>query len=144
MIDDSRGVTSPIEYVLTFAIAGILIIGLVIAATGQVESQRSRTVQAQMDVVGQQIAGSLEVADRRIASGASSMTLNREVPNELLGQQYTVTVESDAIIVESPVAESSLRVPYETDAPVQSTPKTLNGGEIVIEYSGSQLVIDNV
>lgn len=136
MIDD-RGVTSPIEYVITFAISGILVTGLVIGATGLVEDQRSRTVEAQMNVVGQQLAGSLEQVDREITTGSTSVRIVRDLPDELVGQGYTVTVQSDVVVVSSPVANDDLAVPYQTDEPVDSTPVTLNGGDIVIEWDDS-------
>lgn len=141
MIDDTRAVTAPIEYILTFAIAGILVTGLIIAATGQVERQRSQTVEAQMNVVGQQLAGSLEMVDREIQSGSTSTIVERELPEELLGQGYTITVESNAVVISSQVADFPLNIPYETETAVDSTPVTLSGGEVVIEWDGTVLEV---
>jgi FlaG/FlaF family flagellin (archaellin) len=143
MMGDDRAVTSAVEYVLTIAIATILVTGLVIAATGHVNEQRSRTTTAQMDVVGQQIAGSLETADRmvRMADSVSDLTVTEELPDQILANSYTATIDASEISVDSPVAEETVTVEYETETSVDPTPVAVRGGEIEITLSGSDLEV---
>lgn len=138
---DERGVTAPLEYVYTFAVAAILITGLVIAATNVAGDQRRRTVEAQMNVVAEQVAGSLEDADRIVQSaegGVSELSLDKELPDELLGGSYFVTVESSGSTVTVTVSTEAANDDVSTTVDLQATsigsPQTFDGGHIVIEY----------
>lgn len=136
---DDRAVTAPIEYVLTIAIAAILISGILIAATNTVGDQRSRTMEAQMDVVAQQVAGSLEKADRLVRADQdddpNQLRVRTELPDEVLGNGYRVDIESSEVRVESAITDRTVRVPFDTDVSVDAT--TVRGGAIDIVWDGS-------
>ena len=134
MLDDTRGATSPMSYALTIAIATILITGLVVAAMGHVSDQRSRTTQAQMDVVAQQVAGSLEAADRLVRADAGgdpgTLELERNLPKQILGTGYSVEITSSAVTVSSPLSDRDVRVAYHSQTQVVGS--TVRGGRITV------------
>lgn len=135
---DKRGVTAPLEYVYTFAIATILITGLIIAATNAAGDQRRRTVEAQMDVVAQQVAGSLEDADRIVQStdgNPDELELEHELPDSLLGSGYRVTIGSGddpAITVSSPIADEEITAEASLGATSIPDAQNVRGGHITI------------
>lgn len=148
---DDRAVTSPLEYVYTFAIAAILVTGLIIAATNAAGDQRQRTVEGQMEVVAQQVAGSLEKADgivRRSDGDPSQLEIQRELPNELLGRGYSVRISQEApgarITVSSPLATDDVTAMAELgETTVSSIDTVVDGGDITIRFTGFFLeVID--
>jgi hypothetical protein len=150
---DDRGVTSPLEYVYTFALATILITGLIIAATNAAGDQRRRTADAQMEVVAQQVAGNLEAADRLLesAAGAPDLRLERKLPDTLLGSGYTVTIgtgSNPTVAVTSSLTDRTVTATAELSATQIGTEQVFQGGEIEIVYgsfaSGSNLEVNDV
>lgn len=146
MIRDTRGVSSPVGYTLTIVVALLLVTGLVTATSSMVKDQQSRTVRAQMGVVGHQVAGSLEAADRLANSTEgepSVLKLDRTLPEELLGSGYTVDVQggSETVVVKSRLADRPVVVSYHTARDVQ--PIAFKGSEFTVEYrpSSDDLVI---
>lgn len=135
MIRDERGLTSTISYTLTIVIATVLVTGLIVAAGGEVDSQRSDTVEAQMDVVGQQVAGNLEAADRLVRStdgDPDSLTLYRDLPDQLLGAEYDVGINDTGVVVRSQLSDQTVAVVHVSATDVEES--TIQGGSIVIEY----------
>lgn len=143
---DERGVTAPLEYVYTFAIAAILITGLVIAATNVAGNQQERTVEAQMHVVAQQVAGSLEHADRIVEStegDVSELSIEHELPDGLLGGHYSVTVgggSNPTVIVSSQMANDDITATADLQA-TSIDGEPFDGGRIRIVYNRSNLVV---
>ena len=148
---DERAVTAPLEYVYTFAIAAILVTGLIIGATNAAGDQRRRTVEAQMNVVAEQVAGSLEQADRIVQSTdgtPSTLTLEKELPDELLGGGYFVRITDTAsgakVTVSSSLSEADISTRVQLEATsVPSREQILDGGEMTIRYSGPNLVVSD-
>lgn len=147
---DARGGTTPISYALTIVIATILITGLVIAGSTHVSDQRSRTAQGQMDAVAQQVAGSLEVADRLVRADVddepSALELERDLPRQIQTTGYSVTITGSDVVVSSPLSDRDVRVSYEIDPTTDiDTDTTVRGGTIVISWdtSSDELVVDD-
>lgn len=150
---DDRAITSPVSFTLTVAMAMLLVTGLIYAGSAQVENQRSATARAQMDVVGQQVAANLEAADRMVRASEgdpSTLTIERRLPTEIVGTSYSVTVETDAVVVSSPVLDENVRVPVEARTDVAASDggdsdATINGGQIAITYDSGddELEVDD-
>lgn len=111
-------------------IAVLLISGLIVAASGHVSDQRSRTARAQMDVVAQQVAGSLEAGDRLVRMDAENepdqARLERRLPDDILGSEYTVHVTGSHVRVSSPLSDQDVSVAHQSETAVDSA--TIHGG----------------
>ena len=154
-IKDDRGISRLVSYMLTVSIAMLLITGLLFAGGQLVEDQRDRTLQSQLTVVGHQVAGSLEAADRLVRTSADipnemederihTLQMTPSLPERVVDSLYTIEVENDAIIVsETGPGAVSVTVPYKTHTDVATG--RVSGGSIVIEYdqSDQKLVINN-
>ena len=91
-----RGVSPVFGYVLTLGISTLLMSGLLIAAGGFVDTQREQTTESELQVIGQQVSADIAAADRlHRTDGATDVVIRRELPDSVVGSQYTVFVRSD-------------------------------------------------
>lgn len=92
-----RGVSFTVGYVLTIAIAVILITGVVIAVGQVVADQRSETIRSGASVVGDQTAAAVMEVDRlsQDGSGQTNVSIALRLPDRLAGQPYTVSLRGD-------------------------------------------------
>lgn len=133
-MSERRGVTSAVEFVLTIAIAAALMTGLVVAASGTVERQKTITAQTQMEIVGQQVAGTIENADRLVQTAETTTTLRLEqdLPERVLQSDYTIEITPAAVRVRSPLSDRAVSVPFESTTPVAQT--TVESGDVAVQY----------
>ena len=91
-----RGVSPVFGYVLTLGISTLLVSGLLIAASGFVDTQREQTTESELQVIGQQVSADVAAADRlHRTDGATDVVIERDLPDSVVGSQYTVFVRSD-------------------------------------------------
>jgi len=151
---DDRAVSTVVGYTLTLGIMTLLITGLLVAAGGFVEDQRERTVRAELQVVGQQIAADLDVADRLARADGTDTTveIHSQHPERVTGATYRVEVVDDAddrcefdrclkLSTDDPEVVVTVRIGTVTTVELGS----VSGGGVVVEYdAGSDtLVIDD-
>lgn len=100
---DERAVSFTLGYVLTVAIAVVLIGGLLITVGQVVSDERRGTVRDEAAVVGDQTAAAVMAADRLVQQGnGTNVTIDLRLPERLADQPYTVTLRanaSDAVVV---------------------------------------------
>lgn len=144
MQQDNRGVSTVLGYVLTVGISSLLIIGLLVATGGFVDTQRQETVRDEMEVLAQQLAGDLSAADRMVAVGGSDVTIRRELPSEITGNTYQVSVQSTGgttdIILTTNNPDVQVSVTVRTRTTVGDS--TVTGGPLVITYDGTELGVE--
>ena len=91
-----RAVSPVVGYVLTLGISTLLVSGLLIAATGFVDTQREQTTESELQVIGQQVSADIAAADRlHRTDGATDVVIERDLPDSVVGSEYTVFVRSD-------------------------------------------------
>lgn len=61
---DDRGVSMTVSYILGLSIAFLLVIGLFLTAGDFVTEQRETSIRTEMEVLGEQIATDITLADR--------------------------------------------------------------------------------
>jgi len=137
-----RAVSSTVEFVLTLAVATALMGGLIIGATNMTERQHGNAVESQMQIVGHQIAGGIESADRVVATSRtiSTFAVERDLPDRLVNARYTVEITTSAVLITTDAVDRSTRVAFDTETPV--SPTSVNGGDLAITKSASRLVIE--
>ncbi|WP_224332167.1 DUF7266 family protein [Haloprofundus halobius] len=144
-----RAVSTTLSYVLALGITGILISGLLVAGGGLVEDQRDRTLENELRVVGQQLAADLETADALAASAPSgTVRLDRRLPSRVVGTSYVVDVvdgdddgEADSIRLSTSSPDVAVTVAFVTRTAVAT--ESVNGGDVRIDYTGSELVVES-
>lgn len=152
-----RAVSTTLGYALTLGISSLLITGLLIAGGDFLQNNRERTIETELEVIGEQVAADLSSADRLVRSGGSNVRVRRELPETATGTSYTVEVQTPSA---DPVGETHLkltatdpsvvvRVDFETRTPVDGT-ASIDGGAVQVvgeDTDGDgdidQLVIEN-
>ena len=146
---DERAVSPVAAYVLTLGVTAMLIGGLMIASGSFVDDHRQSTAQSELKVLGQQLSADLAAADRLSRSeGTSETSIQRSLPTRVVGSHYTVSVRHGGdgptdpyLELEAPELDISVTVGVTSLQPVPET--TVDGGDVVVEYSNGELVIQN-
>ena len=138
-----RAISPVFGYVLTLGISTLLMSGLLIAATGFVDTQRERTTESELQVIGQQVSADIAAADRlHRTDGATDVVIRRELPDSVVGSQYTVFVRSDndgptdvylRLRTVRPEVTAEVGVTNETNVAESAA----GGGEIEIRVTGA-------
>lgn len=143
-----RAVSSTLGYVLTLAIAALLVGGLLTAGGNFVTTQRDVVVEEELTVVGQQLSANVEQADRLVvaSSGADPVVqLNQTFPRNVARSQYVARLDADRdqLILTSTDPEQTVRINVTTRTDLRDS--TAAGGEVTVRYDNAtdQLVIDN-
>ncbi|MFC7098600.1 DUF7266 family protein [Halobaculum marinum] len=139
-----RATSTALSYVLTLGITALLISGLLIAAGGTVDSQRTATTQEALEVVGQQLSSRLMAADRLVVAGGDEVVVRGTYPDAVSGTRYTVTITpGDPVTIE--LAASSVDVTVTVAAATNTTvaPASVSGGDVEIVYTGGQLEVQS-
>lgn len=140
MFEDDRGVSVTVGYVLNFAVAALLISGLLIAAGGLIESQTDQVTRDELSVIGHQLADDLSSADRLVRAGnTSELSLESDLPRRTAAGGYTVAIETDGdrgtIELRTSSPEVIVTVPFRIETDVLNA--TVNGGSVELEYDSA-------
>ena len=148
MTDSERSVSTTLAYVLMFAVATVLVGGLLIAGGNFVQDQRSQVIRTELGVVGQQIAADVASADRLVAAsdGTPTVTVGRQRPTRVAGSGYRVQLVATSdpyLILTSTRPEVSITVSLSNRTALRNS--TAWGGDIRVVYNqtADKLVISN-
>lgn len=145
-----RGVSPVLAYTLTLGIGTLLVAGLVLAASGYVDTQREVTAESELRVVGQQVSADMAAADRLSrADEDGSVSVARDLPPRVVGSQYTIHLRDDGDGPTDPYLELSAVDPDVTvkvglAVTSEVEPTTASGGRVVVTEDEDGLVIRNV
>ena len=146
---DTRGVSTTIGYALTLAITTLLVTGLLVGIGGFVDDQRQRAIESELSVIGQQIAADVQAADRFAQAGDTGFAIRRDVPNDVVGRSYRVSVVVDD--AHDPPLDTYLRletsdpdIVVEVDLMVRTdiSESSFAGGSVSVTYDSGQLEVD--
>jgi hypothetical protein len=137
--ESRRGQSIALDYTLGLGVGFLLITGLIIAGGDYVTDQRDRAQQAELRVVGQQLAADIEAADRLVGSTTDGeVRIERSLPATVARSGYTVEVVADGdpwLVLSSHSAPVEVRVELTNQTAL--APTTINGGFVVIDYTAS-------
>lgn len=145
-----RAVSTTLGYTLTLAISTLLVAGLIVTGGNFVSTQREIVIENELEVIGEQVAGQLEQADRLVtasAGGTSQLRLVRQFPDMAAGETYDISLESGgAGSTEQLVLETNnpdIRVTVDVALNSAWNPTTASGGSVRVRWTGSALEVDN-
>lgn len=89
---NDRGVSTTLNYVLSLAIASLLVTGLLLAGGTFVENRQEEVIRSELEVIGQQIASDINRADRMLTAGNDETTVvvNQSFPKRITGTGYDI------------------------------------------------------
>lgn len=138
---DDRGVSTALGYVLSLAVASVVVVGVLVAAGGLVGDQRERAVRTEFDVLGQRVASDLATVDRLVRAGDdASATVASDLPRTAAGSRYEVRVVGDAsgatVVLQSSDPPVTVRVAVTNRTPI--APANVTGGPLELTYNRSR------
>ena len=144
---DTRGVSVTVGYILTLAVAALLLGVLVTGASGLLAGQSEIVVGDELNVVGNQLAANIDEADQlaRIArddataSGTDGrVVLDVRLPDRVSGSEYDVEIDdaSRTITLEALNPEVTVEVAYPDTEMELEGPDRFRGGSIRLVYDG--------
>jgi len=149
MIDD-RAASTAISYVLIISLALVLTTGLILGTESLIQNEREDSVRQQLEVVGQQLAGTVMTVDQFNGTEAppEAAAVTRQFPGRVAGSQYRVGVIADdpdsgryTLYLDAVDPDVNVTVPVQqVDAGLR--PTRVNGGPLRVEYvDASQEVV---
>ena len=138
MGSDDRAVSVTVGYVLNFAVASLLVTGLLVAGGGLIESQTERVTRDELSVAGHQLAADLASADRLFRAGDSSeLSIHSDLPQRTAAGGYTIDIGVDAdgtgeIELRASSPEVVVTVPFRVESDLANV--TVDGGPVRVEY----------
>lgn len=139
MYRDDRGNSTTLGYALNLGTAMLLMTALVVGASTFVENERDRTVQTELEVIGQQVASAIIQTDEMAQTSENGKAVvRRQLPERTAGTAYRIEIESGGdgpVVVESSDGDVTASVELTTQMDIPAT--TVNGGDITIVYNAS-------
>ena len=139
MFNDDRAVSVAVGYVLNFAVAALLISGLLIAGGSLIESQTKQVTADELSVVGHQLADDLSSADRLVRAGeTSTVSIRSDLPRRTAAGGYTIEIEveenSDKGTIELRTTDPEVTVRVLFRSATELEDGSVTGGPVSIEY----------
>ncbi|MEF8876225.1 MAG: hypothetical protein V5A60_05880 [Haloarculaceae archaeon] len=135
-----RGVSFTLGYVLTVAIALVLVTGVLFTVGEVVRDERDEVIRGEAAVVGDQTAAAVMAVDRLAGRDAgSNATVSLDLPDRLADQAYTVSLRTDGgdtfVVVRTRSPSVVVSTPLRTRLPV--TEATVAGSRVRAVYRGA-------
>jgi hypothetical protein len=135
---DDRGVSTPLNYTLSLAIATVLVVGLLLAGGTFVEDQREGAVDTELRVIGQRLAADIATADRMVQRGAppSETNVTTRLPTRVAGSTYNIEVRTAGgnvtLRLTATEVDRSVIVPVANRTAVAAT--TISDNDVRVRY----------
>ncbi|GAB7093383.1 hypothetical protein JCM30237_05350 [Halolamina litorea] len=145
LLDDDRGVSVTLGYVLTLSITAVIVAGLLAAGGSLIEDQRRMVAADELSVTGQQLAVGFGEADRLAGTtDDGTVRVNVDLPSGD-NSDYTLRVVNHptaagqparaTVVASADGLEVSRNVSFRTAAPVAN--RTVPAGPVTITYTDS-------
>lgn len=134
---DERAVSTVVSYVLTIGISALLVVGLLVATSGYVDTQRQETIRDELQVLGHQLASDISAADRLVASDGETVEIRRDFPTAVTGIPFHIEFEGSGPITTLVLSTSNPNIVVEVDVRTETdltATDVIDGGSVVIEY----------
>lgn len=145
---NDRAVSSTLNYVLSLAIAALLVTGLLIASGSFVEDRQEQVVRSELRVIGQQVSADITRADRLVTASddpsTATVSVDQQFPDRITGTTYRLTLverEKPELVLSSTSPEVQVTVAVQNRTSVSES--SVDGGTVVVEYDGSALEVRN-
>lgn len=139
-----RAVSVPINFTFSVIIVSLLLSGLVITTTGELQAQQERTVESDFSVLSNRMAADIVAADQlaRATEGTEQAVVRTSLPSSSAGTSYSVHVNATEIEANEAYAVTVRleargpdvveEVGFKTGTRVSNT--SMIGGDYAIEY----------
>lgn len=143
-----RAVSAVLGYILALAVMALVVSGLLLTAGNFVENQQERAIRAELEVVGNRLAADIAAVDRlALAAGTNGEAeLQSMLPPRTAGQGYQIDIGQVSVspaIYAVNLTTSDPDVAVTVRLRVQTTlvETSVNGGQVVIDYDGTDIEV---
>ncbi|WP_372479086.1 hypothetical protein ACAH01_10100 [Halomicrobium sp. HM KBTZ05] len=145
---NDRAVSSTFSYVLSLAIATMLVTGLLVASGSFVEDRQRQVVRSELQVIGQQVSADIARADRLVRASDdpadATVRIEQQFPARITGTTYRlelVATPSPTIRLRSSSPEVRVTVGVQNRTALSNS--SADGGTVVVGYDGNALGVRN-
>jgi len=134
---NDRGQTVALNYTFGIAIATVLLTGLLIAGGTLVGDQQDRATRAELQVIGQQLAASMEATDRLASTTdrGDTVVFSRDLQRTVAGSTYRIElVEKKDPYLQVTTNDPDIAVTIEFSNRTAVTGNIVEGGNVVFRY----------
>jgi hypothetical protein len=137
---DDRAASVTINYILGLSITFLLVTGLFIAGGDFVSDQRETSVRTELQVLGEQVAADISMADRlaRSTSDNETVRVRRELPSSVSGTNYAIEIQGGSdpeVLLTSNDPDIEVTVGFTNETNVEMT--SISGGPIAVVLTSS-------
>lgn len=141
-----RGVSTALSYVLSLAIMTVLLTGLFAVSGDIVSDQSEQVIRSELRVLGNGIAADLTTVDRlALSEDDANVRLKRALPSSVAGTSYRIEFSrpgSDGpLLLNLTSTDPEVSVTVQVNNETAVAERTVTGGDLVLRYDGSQVVI---
>jgi len=131
-----RAQSSTIGYVLSIAVATLLIVSLVAGVGTFVENRQEQAIRDQLTVIGERMATQLTATDT-LATREGTVYVEPGIPDRAVGMNYRVQLDAsgEQLVLSTADPAVSVRVSVVTTRPLADS--TTEGTDIAIRYADS-------
>jgi hypothetical protein len=126
----------------------LLISGLLLTAGNFVEDQQERAIRAELEVVGNRLASDIGAVDRlALAAGSDGKAeLLSTLPPRTAGQTYLIDITpvtglSNVYHLNLSTSDPDVEVSVRVRIQASLTSVTVNGGNVVVDYDGTDIEV---
>jgi len=154
---DDRAVSIAVTHVLTIGITTILIAGLLVGASGLLETEKDRATKTELRTIGNRMASEMSSAYYSHDSASTgSVVVKVSHPEYVAGNNYNVELRnsgsgcsapavssSKCLVLQTPTGNDEVVIPIDPDIALDSSPVQVNGGSFYIVVDSGGLTIQN-
>lgn len=144
-MNEERGVSVTLSYILMLIIATIVFVGVVSTAGVIIDAQTDHAMYEQLGVAGQTLAADLHNADRLMnieGTEEISVKLRSNLPESIVDHPYQIIVNGTAneIVLKTEQPDIETSVSFQAQH-ISEGEMVVDGGVITIQNDGDQLEI---
>ena len=132
-----RGVSVTLDYVILFAIAAVVLVGVATVSGSMISNQVESGVENELDATGERLAADIQDVERLVNSSdpdETHLSLTSELPNHVSGERYTITVSTEGeLVLEASTPGIRVQTPVAADRLAPSN-ESVPGGTVVITF----------
>jgi hypothetical protein len=155
--DDDRAVSVAVTHVLTIGITTILIAGLLVGASGLLESEKQGATRDELRTIGNRMASEMSSAYYSAGSGSDDeVVVGVSHPEYVAGNNYKVRIAEEGdcsapavpvgtgaqcLILSTPTGNNEVVIPLDPEIELTGSLPEVSGGSfyIVVEMSGGSM-----
>jgi len=156
---DDRAVSIAVTHVLTIGITTILIAGLLVGASGLLESEKQGATRDELRTIGNRMASEMSSAYYSAGEGSNDEVVVRvSHPEYVAGNNYKVEIanhgdcsapavpdgpNSQCLVLSTPTGNNEVVIPLDPEIELSGSLPEVNGGSFYIVVDSGGLTLQN-